>query len=104
MDEKDDRIEEVEERRYPFCVKCKTNTRTGIKFCPKCHGLVLYFTQKQITFSKQQKPRKSKDGSPEEEKPLPRSKRTFPEFEDEDDFKPYASGQEKTNNDDDILD
>ena len=78
--------ETVEEERFPFCMKCKCEIeKVGARFCPECRGLVLFYTKKQITTFQNQKPKKEEE--PEPKKP-PKSVRTFPTVEGEEEFNP----------------
>ena len=80
--------ETVEEERFPFCMKCRNELeKAGARFCPDCRGLVLFYTKKQITTFKNQKPKKEEEEEPEPKKPT-RTIRTFPVIDGEEEFNP----------------
>jgi DNA-directed RNA polymerase subunit RPC12/RpoP len=84
----DAKQETVEEERFHFCMKCRTEIeKARARFCPECRSLVLFYTKKQISSFKNQKQKKVEEPEPEPKKPT-KIVRTFPVIEGEEEFDP----------------
>jgi hypothetical protein len=88
----------VEEDKFPFCMKCRTEVeKHGLRFCPSCRGLVLYYTQKQITTFKNQKAKMEEALAKKASEELPKPTRSnIPRLLNEEEYNPHRPYQEQT--------
>ena len=84
----------VEEEKFPFCMKCRCEIdKSGLRFCPSCRGLVLYYTKKQITTLKNQKAKKEEAEDKKEAQTSRSTKSNIPRLLTEEEFNPQRPYQ-----------
>ena len=99
MPDTDKHSEESDNRRIPYCRRCKKEIeKQGVKFCPECKGLVLYYSKKEIQAMLHQKT-KGEVEVKEKKSPAAKSSKSLPEMEEEEYSSEYQYGSEESYDD-----